>query len=580
MADRETGTVKKWIDKGFGFITRDLTGDSIFVHASDTTDRQALVPGSKVSFTYEADEKGGKARGVAVEDMAEAVLFDEGPREMGTIKRWNADKGYGFISRTNGEADAFFHKRSFGGLDEPYVGQAVSFVFGEGPKGAAATKVQAEEGDNPVEVAIEQNVEEEEEREMGVVKTLNEEKGFAFIVRCVDATEIFGHKREFADGIEPRVGQPVSFVYEVTEKGGTAKKIHEEDGVPPINYSDEGRDFGTIKSFNQEKGFGFIIARKDGEEVRFFEKALNGLKPVKSTCVSYDREEGEKGALAKDLREEDPDRVARVTARLHYGKVVLYKDPPPTNPNSGHGFIVELDQLATKQPKQQKRHYFHMSEIETPDEQGGIDKDTGVSFIIIPARKGTQAASVTIADPPKEKPVATQETTGFGTDSAWGGWGAEAPVEEKATVGESTADGADGAWGAWGEAVEEKKATAGEPTADTEHGAWGAWDEVVQENKTPADAPTPNAAEDASNTWGEVVEEQKTPADEPTPNTADGAWGEPMVDEEVIHHKDNETTPEKAMEDVHLTDTNEQSEATDTNEQNEATENEWGSGGW
>ena len=59
---------------------------SIFVHANDTTDRQALVPGSKVSFTYEADQKGGKARGVAVEDMAEAIVFDEGPREMGTIK--------------------------------------------------------------------------------------------------------------------------------------------------------------------------------------------------------------------------------------------------------------------------------------------------------------------------------------------------------------------------------------------------------------------------------------------------------------------------------------------------------------
>ena len=57
--------------------------------------------------------------------------------------------------------------------------------------------------------------------------------------------------------------------------------------------------------------------------MRFFEKALSGLKPVKNTCVSYDREEGEKGALAKDLREEDPDRVARVTAKVHYGKVVV-----------------------------------------------------------------------------------------------------------------------------------------------------------------------------------------------------------------------------------------------------------------
>ena len=45
-----------------------------------------------------------------------------------------------------------------------------------------------------------------------------------------------------------------------------------------------------------------------------------------------------------------------------------------------------------------------MSEIETPDEYGGIEPGTGVSFIITTARsgKGVQAAAVTIADPPNE----------------------------------------------------------------------------------------------------------------------------------------------------------------------------------
>lgn len=41
-----------------------------------------------------------------------------------------------------------------------------------------------------------------------------------------------------------------------------------------------------------------------------------------------------------------------------------------------------------------------MSEIMNPDEDGGIEPETGVSFIIVPARKGLQAAAVTIADPP------------------------------------------------------------------------------------------------------------------------------------------------------------------------------------
>lgn len=62
---------------------------------------------------------------------------------------------------------AFFHKKSFGGYSEPYVGQVVSFVFEEGPKGAAATKVQEEEGG----VAAEDGpVDDEAQREMGTVK--------------------------------------------------------------------------------------------------------------------------------------------------------------------------------------------------------------------------------------------------------------------------------------------------------------------------------------------------------------------------------------------------------------------------
>lgn len=41
-----------------------------------------------------------------------------------------------------------------------------------------------------------------------------------------------------------------------------------------------------------------------------------------------------------------------------------------------------------------------MSEIETPDEDGGIEPGSNVSFIVLPAKKGVQAAAVTIADPP------------------------------------------------------------------------------------------------------------------------------------------------------------------------------------
>lgn len=230
---------QRWTEKGFGFIERPDFGDSIFCHNRETPNRAALVPGSKVSFVYESDEKGGKAKEVLIE---EAVIEDDSAREMGTIKRWNAEKGFGFISRANGGDDAFVHKKECGGKDLG-EGQAVSFVFEEGPKGASAKNVREVEGGMAVEVAVE---EDEGERELGKVKSYNEEKGFAFIGRCTGGDDVFGHKREFG-GVEPYVGQPVSFILENTEKGDTAKKIRVEDSVPEPILSDEGREFGTVK---------------------------------------------------------------------------------------------------------------------------------------------------------------------------------------------------------------------------------------------------------------------------------------------------------------------------------------------
>ena len=59
---------------------------------------------------------------------------------------------------------SFFHKKSFTDIDEPYVGQAVSFFSKEGPKGAAAIKVKGEEG------GFAEEEKEEGERELGQVK--------------------------------------------------------------------------------------------------------------------------------------------------------------------------------------------------------------------------------------------------------------------------------------------------------------------------------------------------------------------------------------------------------------------------
>ena len=64
-------------------------------------------------------------------------------KEQGTVKWFNADKGYGFIQRENGE-DVFVHYSSiqsdgYKSLDE---GTRVSFNVEPGKKGLQATDVE------------------------------------------------------------------------------------------------------------------------------------------------------------------------------------------------------------------------------------------------------------------------------------------------------------------------------------------------------------------------------------------------------------------------------------------------------
>jgi cold shock protein len=65
-----------------------------------------------------------------------------GERKTGTVKWFNAEKGFGFISQPDG-ADLFVHfseikSKGFRTLQE---GQEVEFTVGEGKKGPQATEV-------------------------------------------------------------------------------------------------------------------------------------------------------------------------------------------------------------------------------------------------------------------------------------------------------------------------------------------------------------------------------------------------------------------------------------------------------
>ena|ERR1700686_1261600 len=74
--------------------------------------------------------------------------------ETGTVKWFNGKKGYGFLTRTDGEKDVFFHATDLrkSGIEDEDVdeGQKLSFELATTPRGLKAVKLSRVEADGNV----------------------------------------------------------------------------------------------------------------------------------------------------------------------------------------------------------------------------------------------------------------------------------------------------------------------------------------------------------------------------------------------------------------------------------------------
>ncbi|WP_375289828.1 cold-shock protein [Qipengyuania sp.] len=114
------GTVKFFnAQKGFGFIQQKGGGEDVFVHISavERAGLQSLAEGQELAFNLV--DRGGKVSAQDLQIQGDVIEVESRPatpqRELtgdkatGTVKFFNATKGFGFLTRDDGQPDAFVH---------------------------------------------------------------------------------------------------------------------------------------------------------------------------------------------------------------------------------------------------------------------------------------------------------------------------------------------------------------------------------------------------------------------------------------------------------------------------------------
>lgn len=114
------GTVKFFnSQKGFGFIQQETGGEDVFVHISavERAGLEGLGEGQELEFNLV--DRGGKVSAQDLQVVGDVVPVEDrggppkreltGEKAVGTVKFFNSMKGFGFLTRDDGQPDAFVH---------------------------------------------------------------------------------------------------------------------------------------------------------------------------------------------------------------------------------------------------------------------------------------------------------------------------------------------------------------------------------------------------------------------------------------------------------------------------------------
>jgi cold shock protein len=155
--DGADGTVG-WYDedKGFGFVTPDAGGPDVFVHVRALADGLTwLTEGDRVTYDVVQGDRGPQARDLhlvrsaAPEDAPAPAPARSAPARSaparggeGVVARYDAERGFGFITPDAGGADLFVHMSVVQGTEPLRAGERVRFGVRQSDRGPQADRVE------------------------------------------------------------------------------------------------------------------------------------------------------------------------------------------------------------------------------------------------------------------------------------------------------------------------------------------------------------------------------------------------------------------------------------------------------
>lgn len=156
--DGADGTVS-WYDegKGFGFISPDAGGADVFVQVRALAEGLTwLTEGDRVTYEVVQGDKGPQARDLQLVKGAAAEVVPApptGPARAkaggapvrpgeGVVARYDAERGFGFITPDAGGADLFVHTSVLVGAEALQKGQRVRYKVRQSDRGPQADRVE------------------------------------------------------------------------------------------------------------------------------------------------------------------------------------------------------------------------------------------------------------------------------------------------------------------------------------------------------------------------------------------------------------------------------------------------------